>query len=273
MRVIRNIAATGRSVVCTIHQPSTEIFLFFDQLLLLKRGGEEVYFGPVGHEGGDMVEFFEGVPGVNRKPKRLNPASWMLEVISEGNPENSATMANRGRSKSREASADADGKAGPKDLIAAATIDIGEATGESSGKLENAVDHFLDVTARIGTAKESDFAPYYQEHELFARNSSEVERSLQTPSDPKASPEALKQAATATKPTVFVQLRAVLGRHFTTYWRNVQYNFVRIVVTAVMALLFGLIFRDVSSVAVYPSAWTLIRCGVPFPTAQPPGSS
>ena len=40
MRAIRNLAAAGRTVVCTIHQPSEEIFGMFDRCLLLQRGGE-----------------------------------------------------------------------------------------------------------------------------------------------------------------------------------------------------------------------------------------
>jgi len=42
------VAKMGRTVISTIHQPSREIFLMFDDLLLLQRGGWQAYFGPLG---------------------------------------------------------------------------------------------------------------------------------------------------------------------------------------------------------------------------------
>ncbi|KAF1787068.1 P-loop containing nucleoside triphosphate hydrolase [Phytophthora cactorum] len=39
MNGVRKIADSGRTIVCTIHQPSTEVFNLFDSLLLLRRGG------------------------------------------------------------------------------------------------------------------------------------------------------------------------------------------------------------------------------------------
>ncbi|TMW67843.1 hypothetical protein Poli38472_007515 [Pythium oligandrum] len=48
MEGVRKVANTGRTIVCTIHQPSTEVFMLFDSLLLLKRGGQTVYFGDLG---------------------------------------------------------------------------------------------------------------------------------------------------------------------------------------------------------------------------------
>ena len=89
MRVVKRISMTGRSVLCTIHQPSAELFYLFDRLLLLKTGGTTVYFGDLGTDGSELVRYFEEAPlpaGVARpkKGKTTNPASWMLEVIGAG---------------------------------------------------------------------------------------------------------------------------------------------------------------------------------------------
>jgi len=97
MKAVRRIAATGRTVLCTIHQPSEELFYFFDRLLLLKTGGEDVYQADIGRKGKKLVSYFEEASGFkqllprgsveilpNGKKKvtlRQSPANWMLDVI------------------------------------------------------------------------------------------------------------------------------------------------------------------------------------------------
>lgn len=64
IRNIRSIAASGRTIVCTIHQPSTPIFFSFDRLLLLQRGGKIVYFGDLGENCNKLIDYLEEVPNV-----------------------------------------------------------------------------------------------------------------------------------------------------------------------------------------------------------------
>ncbi|XP_050938061.1 ABC transporter G family member 36-like isoform X2 [Cucumis melo] len=82
MRTVRNTVDTGRTVVCTIHQPSIDIFEAFDELLLLKRGGQVIYAGPLGRNSHKLIEYFEAIPGVPKIKEKYNPATWMLEVSS-----------------------------------------------------------------------------------------------------------------------------------------------------------------------------------------------
>ncbi|KAL2940233.1 ABC transporter G family member 42 [Bienertia sinuspersici] len=82
MRTVRNTVDTGRTVVCTIHQPSIDIFEAFDELLLMKRGGQVIYSGPLGRNSHKVVEYFESIPGVQKIKEKYNPATWMLEVSS-----------------------------------------------------------------------------------------------------------------------------------------------------------------------------------------------
>ncbi|EMS59497.1 ABC transporter G family member 37 [Triticum urartu] len=82
MRAVKNVADTGRTVVCTIHQPSIDIFEAFDELMLMKRGGELIYAGPVGHHSCEVIKYFQAIPGVPRIKDKYNPSTWMLEVTS-----------------------------------------------------------------------------------------------------------------------------------------------------------------------------------------------
>ncbi|CAH9108624.1 unnamed protein product [Cuscuta epithymum] len=80
MRTVRNTVDTGRTVVCTIHQPSIDIFEAFDELLLMKRGGQVIYTGPLGHHSHLLIQYFESILGVTKIKEGYNPATWMLEI-------------------------------------------------------------------------------------------------------------------------------------------------------------------------------------------------
>ncbi|XP_022777195.1 ABC transporter G family member 36-like isoform X2 [Durio zibethinus] len=82
MRTVRNTVDTGRTVVCTIHQPIIDIFEAFDELLLMKRGGQVIYFGQLGRNSQKIIEYFEAIPGIPKIKEKYNPATWMLEVSS-----------------------------------------------------------------------------------------------------------------------------------------------------------------------------------------------
>ncbi|CAH9131526.1 unnamed protein product [Cuscuta epithymum] len=82
MRAVRNTVDTGRTVVCTIHQPSIDIFEAFDELFLMKRGGQEIYVGPLGRNSSHLIDYFESIHGVAKIKEGYNPATWMLEVTS-----------------------------------------------------------------------------------------------------------------------------------------------------------------------------------------------
>ncbi|XP_076930284.1 ABC transporter G family member 39-like [Bidens hawaiensis] len=82
MRTVRNTVDTGRTVVCTIHQPSIHIFESFDELILMKMGGRIIYAGPLGKQSHKLLEYFEAITGVPKIRNGYNPATWVLEVTS-----------------------------------------------------------------------------------------------------------------------------------------------------------------------------------------------
>lgn len=82
MTALKKMCDTGRTVVATIHQPSSAVFNMFDDLLLLKKGGETVFYGDLGERSSNLVSYFEGL-GATRMNEGENPATWMLNVLSE----------------------------------------------------------------------------------------------------------------------------------------------------------------------------------------------
>ncbi|KAG2721210.1 hypothetical protein I3843_02G058000 [Carya illinoinensis] len=82
MRAVKNVVATGRTTVCTIHQPSIDVFENFDELILMKIGGQIIYSGMLGHRSSKLIEYFEGISGVPKIKNNYNPATWMLEFTS-----------------------------------------------------------------------------------------------------------------------------------------------------------------------------------------------
>lgn len=78
--LLEKLMKNGQAILCTIHQPSAMLFQRFDRLLFLAKGGQTVYFGPVGENAIILSSYFER-NGASPCPQHANPAEWMLEVI------------------------------------------------------------------------------------------------------------------------------------------------------------------------------------------------
>ncbi len=45
-------------------------------------GGHVTYFGPIGFRGATVRSYFQSLPGVKHMPSRMNPASWVIDIVS-----------------------------------------------------------------------------------------------------------------------------------------------------------------------------------------------
>ncbi len=68
---MRALAQSGHTVVSTIHQPSSAMFLMFDRVILLAEGGWTVYSGPTK----DVLSYFASL-GLHA-PIGYNAADFM----------------------------------------------------------------------------------------------------------------------------------------------------------------------------------------------------
>jgi ABC-type multidrug transport system ATPase subunit len=75
METLNKIAANQRTIICTIHQPRSNIFTLFDKILLLSEG-KQMYFG----DAKECVNYFAklGYP----VPNQMNPTDHFLDTIS-----------------------------------------------------------------------------------------------------------------------------------------------------------------------------------------------
>lgn len=76
MDVLHGLANEGRTLIVTIHQPRSDLFAHFGNILLLARGGFPVYAGPadnmLGHFAAQGYEC----------PRHVNPADFALDLIT-----------------------------------------------------------------------------------------------------------------------------------------------------------------------------------------------
>ncbi|KAL0837486.1 hypothetical protein Bca101_089376 [Brassica carinata] len=72
----------ARAAAIVMRTPSIDIFEAFDELLLMKRGGQVIYAGPLGQNSHKIIEYFQAIHGVQEIKEKYNPATWMLEVSS-----------------------------------------------------------------------------------------------------------------------------------------------------------------------------------------------
>ncbi|KAI1498627.1 ABC-2 type transporter-domain-containing protein [Biscogniauxia marginata] len=77
--LLRKLADNGQAVLCTIHQPSSQLFLMFDSLLLLNKQGQTVYFGDIGPNATTLISYFEK-NGAEKCDTDANPAEWILNM-------------------------------------------------------------------------------------------------------------------------------------------------------------------------------------------------
>lgn len=83
VKLLRDLASAGQSILCTIHQPSATLFEEFDRLLLLRKGGQTVYFGDIGERSRVILDYFER-NGARKCSEAENPAEYILEAIGAG---------------------------------------------------------------------------------------------------------------------------------------------------------------------------------------------
>tara|TARA_B100001173_G_C16002845_1_gene554221 strand:+ start:147 stop:1958 length:1812 start_codon:yes stop_codon:yes gene_type:complete len=211
MREVKKVANLGRTVITTVHQPSKEIFNLFDDMLLLQRGGYQVYFGPCGVNGKTFVDYLQKIPNAHALPDGMNPASWMLDVLGGTDSSNAGEKSALKKSKSTAAGS----------LQPAMTMKRSGSGGALNGLL--LVERFkASQEGAAGTRLVKELCAKGEKSEMFAF----------------ASPYAR---------SFLTQLRCLIQRASLAHNRDVAYNLGRIGILFVLYLLFGFVYFDLDA--------------------------
>jgi ABC-type multidrug transport system permease subunit len=167
----------------------------------LKRGGQTVFNGLLGDNNCEqLVSFFEGAPGVTPIRSHQNPATWMLEMIGAG----------------------------------------------TSGAQESVIDFHVyykqsalcnSIQTKVNTLCSVD------DHETGQADPRETGAS--SPSSPhsylsiSAITSLSKQSAFKYNASYSTQFYWLMKRSILTYWRSPSYNFVRMLISLIIALIFA----------------------------------
>lgn len=75
LAALRELAALGRTIVTTIHQPSTRLYRLFDKVIVLS-DGSPIYSGPAS----GAVRYFASIGFTPESP--MNPADFLLDLAN-----------------------------------------------------------------------------------------------------------------------------------------------------------------------------------------------
>jgi ABC-type multidrug transport system ATPase subunit len=270
MRVVRRIARSGRSVICTIHQPSAELFYLFDRLVLLASGGHQMFFGSLGVRCRHFIPYIESTEGVSKCPPRYNPASWMLEEMGVGQSSAApAASANGGARPGRYDEPKVITERFKKTWLASrqyrSTTDLLrrlEAIGNEHDTAAAADARSVHKTADVAPALEdagiltsAPAAPVIfgaDEHGVAAHKTGGLMRahsyatSVAQNSVVAALPTANTVVPQKEPPSLLYMYIRVQKRSMVGYFRNPPVLFVRSVVILILSVIFGLIYFDLT---------------------------
>ena len=78
VQFLKKLSMQGQAIFCTIHQPSKSVISYFDNIFLLKRGGECVYFGPTD----EACDYFtKNDEQLTFDAVNENPADFIIDVV------------------------------------------------------------------------------------------------------------------------------------------------------------------------------------------------
>jgi ABC-type multidrug transport system ATPase subunit/ABC-type multidrug transport system permease subunit len=276
IRCLQRVASTGRTIIATIHQPSTSLFNSFQNLFLLRRGGETVYFGPLGENCQSLINYFNEIPGVDplltgggggRHQK--NPATWVLECIGAGTSGSDKTAVTDFHLHYKRSILCLTNETHVKVLCDPVVASLARQDDELAAATATAVAHG-DSCLPTGLTILSPFLSL----NIFQSSSSSVAAAAVAADDDTSTvyDDSLGNHEISYKDQFYL----LLTRASVFYWRTPSYNFVRMVISLIVAFVFGLTCSDkqyTTDIEVISSASVVYMTLLFLGTSPPPPPS
>ena len=188
----------------------------------MQRGGWMAYYGPIGSKGRLLVEYVESLPGVKSCPAGMNPASWMLDVLSGS--DSSGLHAETQRD--------------PAEHVHVTALS------------RSATEHIQmdpDASATAGSSGTPMEGAEVQEHLFGSTAWTDFRATLEVACTPAAGSAAYKFASVHAR-SFPRQVSIVLYRALTSHNRNIGYMFVKIMTIFGLNTMFGTIYYKIKLV-------------------------
>ncbi|KAL3515901.1 hypothetical protein ACH5RR_022803 [Cinchona calisaya] len=84
LTIISGLSASGLNIIATLAHPTVRSLSVFDQALILTKEGEQAYFGPIGANCDDLLNYFSSIPSGPTKLTGESPISFVMGYLGQG---------------------------------------------------------------------------------------------------------------------------------------------------------------------------------------------
>lgn len=78
------LSASGLNIIATLTHPNMRSLSFFNQALILTKEGEQAYFGAIGENCRDLINYFSSIPNAPKYLVGESPISFIMDYLGQG---------------------------------------------------------------------------------------------------------------------------------------------------------------------------------------------
>lgn len=84
LSILSGLSVSGLNIIATLTHPNVRSLSFFDQALILTREGDQAYFGPIGPNCEDLLNYFSSIPSTPKTLIGESPISFVMGCLGQG---------------------------------------------------------------------------------------------------------------------------------------------------------------------------------------------